>query len=96
MEINRNQWFLAGLVLVLFGLQFRLIDSVVLTPEFTKFLADRAGYAFAPPGEATQTVAQAQAVLPAKTLHPPEWLGWALLSVGAVAVLHSLSLRKPG
>ena len=39
MEINRNQWFLAGLVLLMLGGQLRLIDSVELTPEFTKFLA---------------------------------------------------------
>jgi hypothetical protein len=33
---------------------------------------------------------------PRKVLQPPEWLGWCLMSVGAVLVLHSLALQKPG
>ena len=96
MEINRNQWFLAGLVFVLFGLQFRLMDSIVLTPEFTRFLAERTGHPIAAASEAMQAVAQAELVVPPKTVRPPEWLGWLLLSIGVVFVLHSLSLRKPG
>jgi hypothetical protein len=30
------------------------------------------------------------------TVKPPEWLGWCLMSVGAVLALHSLSMPKPG
>jgi hypothetical protein len=30
MEINRNQYFLAGIVLLFVGIQFRLVDSVTL------------------------------------------------------------------
>jgi hypothetical protein len=29
-------------------------------------------------------------------LKPPKSLGWALVSVGSVLILHSLSLKKPG
>jgi hypothetical protein len=32
---------------------------------------------------------------PRKVLQPPEWLGWAIISVGAVFVLHSLAMPKP-
>jgi hypothetical protein len=96
MEINRNQWFLAGMVFVLFGLQFRLTESMELTPEFTKFLAERTGHPIAAANDGMQAVARAELVVPPKTIRPPEWLGWGLLSVGAVFVLHSLSLRRPG
>ena len=36
MDINRNQYFMVGLVLLLLGLQLRLVDSYTLTPELTK------------------------------------------------------------
>ena len=32
----------------------------------------------------------------AKSLQPPEWLSWCLISVGAVLCLHSLAMPKPG
>ncbi|OHB78448.1 MAG: hypothetical protein A2V98_06775 [Planctomycetes bacterium RBG_16_64_12] len=94
MEINRNQWFMAGLVLLFLGLQFHSIDSLVLTPEFTKFLAEHAANPVAAANPAIAAPFSAQAVAP-KTVRPPEWFGWALISVGAVFVLHSLSMTKP-
>ena len=33
--------------------------------------------------------------LPPKTFRPPEWLGWSLLSIGSVLVLHSWGMKKP-
>ena len=33
---------------------------------------------------------------PRKVLQPPEWLGWCLMSVGAVLILHSLAMKGPG
>jgi hypothetical protein len=33
---------------------------------------------------------------PRRTLRPPTWLGFALISIGAVLVLHSLAMKKPG
>lgn len=98
MELNRNQWFLAGLVLLLLGLQFRMIDSVVLTPELTKFLADHAsGPGSGPVATASQTMGAFMTAEPlaSKTVRPPEWVGWSLLSIGAVLVLHAMSMRKP-
>ena len=94
MEINRNQWFLAGLVLLLLGLQFRMIDSFVLTPELTKFLADRTERPVAAANQTFGTLMRAEAV-PPKTVQPPEWFSWALVSVGAVLILHSLSMKRP-
>ena len=44
MDITRNQYFFAGLLLLLVGIQLRLVDSADLTPEFTQFLAERTGH----------------------------------------------------
>ena len=94
MDITRNQWFMGGLVLLLLGGQFRMIDSVVLTPEFTKFLAERVGHPAAAADNALGTLVNIDAV-PPKTLRPPDWFSWALVSVGAVLVLHALSMKRP-
>ncbi|MEN0109784.1 MAG: hypothetical protein AAF805_03585 [Planctomycetota bacterium] len=37
-----------------------------------------------------------QVIAPAREVAPPEWAPWSLLSGGAVVVLYSLTLMKPG
>ncbi|MEN6495214.1 MAG: hypothetical protein ABFD16_13115 [Thermoguttaceae bacterium] len=96
MELNRNQYFLAGLVLLLLGVELRMVDSVVLTSEFTKFLATKSDH---PVVAATNTVDALMGTdikLPPKTVRPPDWLGWSLASIGSVLILHSLAMNKPG
>ena len=41
MEFNRNQYFLAGLVIFLLGIQLRMVDTIVLNERTTQFLAQR-------------------------------------------------------
>ena len=96
MEITRNQYWMAGLVLFFLGLQFREVETIELTPEFTQFLADRTGHPLAAVSATSQSLTQAEAV-PAKgrTIRPPEWLGWSLISIGGVLILHSLAMPKP-
>jgi hypothetical protein len=31
-----------------------------------------------------------------REIKPPKWIGYSLLSVGGVLVLHALSMKKPG
>jgi hypothetical protein len=92
MELNRNQFFMAGLVLLFLGIQFRLIDSFTLNEKATRFLASRMQEKTATPAT---FLAQATP-LPGKVLQPPQWVGYALLSVGSVLILHSLAMPKPG
>jgi hypothetical protein len=96
MDITRNQYFFAGLACLLMGLQFRMIDTVELTPEFTQFLAERTGHPLASVNVATQTLTQSEKPLAKKTIRPPEWMGWSLISLGAVLILHSWGMKKPG
>ena len=92
MEFNRNHYFLAGLVVLFLGVQVRMVDSFVLSSDSTRFLANKfqnargAGIArMSPEGSSGLR----------KTLRPPEWLGWALISIGSVLVLHSLAMPRP-
>lgn len=95
MEINRNQFFLAGLVLLFLGIQFRMVDSAVLTSEFTTFLAARVGHPAVAAANAAESLTGADVKLPPKTVRPPEWLGWSLASIGSVLILHSLAMPRP-
>ena len=95
MDINRNQYFMVGLVLLLLGLQLRLVDSYTLTPELTQILAERTGEPLAAVNAATSIFTPSGRPLAQKTVQPPEWLGWLMLSAGSVLVLYSLSLKRP-
>jgi len=99
--MNRNHFFLLGLVLLYVGLQFRFVETFVLNDKSSKFLAQRLG---SPESSPTLNITQAaQRLFPAsmapsssRSVTPPEWIGWALLSIGSVLVLHSLAMPKPG
>ena len=96
MEINRNQYCLIGLVLFFLGCAFRTVDTIDLTPEFTQFLAERTRHPLAAVSATTQSLMQSDKPGVKKTLHPPEWLGWSLASIGAVLILHACAMKKPG
>lgn len=95
MELNRNQFFFIAIFLGLVGLQLRLVSSYELTPQATRFLAERARASADPVGSMQGTIPALPANLPAKVVSPPEWIGWCLLSVGAVLFFHSLTMSKP-
>jgi len=99
MEINRNQYFMVGVVLLALGIQFRMVDSVTLTPEASQFIAKRIIKQKAADGEipaAFVSASQQEPPATKRSFKPPQWLGWALISVGTVLVLHSLAMPKPG
>ena len=92
MELNRNHYFMAGVVLLLLGVQLRLVDSYVLNEDSTRLLTAR--------GEPSLTnirpLFQAVAAPSRKVIRPPESLGWALMSIGSVLILHALAMKGPG
>lgn len=96
MDITRNQFFFAGVACLLVGLQFHMTDSYELTPEFTQFLAERTAHPLASVNAATQTLTPSNKPLAKKTVRPPEWIGWSLMSLGSVLILHSWGMKKPG
>jgi hypothetical protein len=97
MEVNRNQFFMAGVVILLLGLQLRAVEAFTLNRECSQFLATRLPQK-GNSGPATTTLTSftaAASPAPLRTVRPPRWLGYALLSVGSVLILHSLAMKRP-
>jgi hypothetical protein len=93
MDFNRNHYFMAGLVLLVLGIQMRFVESLVLNSDTTRFLAARLDSGT--PATGMAKILPPSSNVARKALHPPEWLGWALMSVGSVLILHSLAMPKP-
>jgi len=94
MEINRNQYFLIGLVVLALGIQFRLVDSFVLNEKTTAMIAKRLKKADA---VTTTFMPSLEEAPPAskRVVRPPRWLGFMMISIGAVLILHSLAMPRP-
>ena len=95
MDITRSQFFFVGLVLLFLGVQFRMIETITLTPEFTRFLAERTEHPAVAAVNTVDALAGTETSIPPKTFPPPDWLGWSLVSLGSVLVLHSLAMPRP-
>ena len=90
MELNRNQFLMIGLLVLLLGVQFRTVDHFVLNAKASEFVEEKLG-------KKSQTPAGVSApVVSNRVVRPPHWLGWCLVSVGGVLVLHSLAMKRPG
>jgi len=94
MDITRNQVFLVGMVALLMGLQFHLTDSFVLTPKASKMLAEQGKHPVATASNTVESLVGTQAPIPPQIIRPPEWLGWFLLSLGSVFILHSWTMAR--
>src|ERR1700677_1333497 len=95
MEFNRNQFFILGLVVLFFGIEFKKVESFTLNERTSRLLNERFAASAAEDGTIRPLLASIGPP-PRRTAGPPEWRGYALLSVGAVVVLHSLAMKKPG
>ncbi len=88
---KRSHLLLAGLLLFLAGVQFRMVESFTLSERSTRVLAAQLGGG----NGAAQTP---QALFggsppPTRTIQPPAWIGLALMSAGSVMTLKSLSMK---
>lgn len=93
-EINRNHYLIAGIVLLVLGLQFRYVQSFTLTQESARFIQKRLGGTGT--SDAVTAIADvAGASEPRRKIQPPRWLGFSLISIGAVLALQSLAMKKP-
>jgi hypothetical protein len=84
MEMNRNQFLTIGLLVLFFGLQFRWVDGFTLKAEAKTAIQERMN---------KDKPFAAQSYL-SPTQHPPEWLGWSLLSCGIILTAAALALKK--
>ena len=86
MVFNRHRLLLAGLLLVLLGIQFRVVASFTLNERSSHFVAARLG---AGPQPSAWEMPPLR-----KVVEPPRWLGLALMSVGAVLTVKGLSAKN--
>lgn len=95
MEFNRNQYFMIGLVLLFIGIELRVVDSFVLNERSSRFVTEK----FGSQTEQAMSPLVSLAGGPAggrRVVRPPQWLGWCIISVGSVLILHSLAMKRPG
>ncbi|TWU11042.1 hypothetical protein [Allorhodopirellula heiligendammensis] len=94
MKLNRNRCFLVGLLLVLLGVQFRMIDSFVLNENTTRTLAKVSRKAAITPENSLDNMMLQVHPNPTKRIHPPRWLGLAMIAVGSVVSLHAVAMPR--
>jgi hypothetical protein len=94
MEINRNQYYMAGLVLLFLGVQFRLVEAVDLKPQLVKMFIDKSQQPLMEMNSGVQALFRPTQTPTTTHYAPPDWWGWMLVSIGSVLVLHSWALPK--
>ena len=94
MSVYRNRYFLAGVLLVLLGVQFRMIHSFVLNEPTTRALAKVTKTAsVTEPSTMTDMFLRVHPK-PTKQVTPPRWFGLSLIAVGVVISCHALAIPR--
>ena len=88
-----SRYFMFGVVLALLGAQLRLVDTFVLTPKASQFVESRLRTT-GPNVDRYENIYLTSGPVAKKSFTPPRWMGWALLSVGGVLVMHGLTVQR--
>ena len=90
-----QRYFIIGALALVIGFQLRAVDSFVLTPQASAAIEKnvRRSQLRNNPYDSIMMSGIPTSTTP-KTVRPPRWLGWAMLSVGAVLVLHGSTVRR--
>ncbi len=88
--MKRQHILLVGLLLFFAGVQFRMVESFTLSEKSSHFVSAQMGRG----GPAQSLWGNNQPGR--KVVEPPKWLGLALMSVGSVLTLKSLSMGREG
>ena len=95
MDLKRHHFLLIGLLALAIGTEFRLVDNFTLNEPAAKFLAQKLERVR--PGSAQELIVSATGTPePYRVISPPKWIGWSLISIGAVLTFQSLAMRKEG
>lgn len=85
--MNRNHYMALGTVLLLLGLTVFKVETVTLTEDSTRFLAQQIE-------QSEQTLISTVPVK--KTIAIPSWPRFLIVSLGAILMLHAVAMQKPG
>ncbi|MEM9365636.1 MAG: hypothetical protein AAGD07_06535 [Planctomycetota bacterium] len=94
MQMTRNRYFLLGVLLILLGIQFRMVDSFVLNTPATEALSRVTKQT---PMASTDSFSNFMLQVhpkPTKRVHPPRWMGLAMIAVGTVLSLHAFAMPR--
>jgi hypothetical protein len=94
MDFDRNRYFMFGVIIFLLGMQFRMIDSFVLNESSTRTLHRIAKRSQIASTDMRTNVYMTMAPSPKKSVTPPPWFGWAMLTIGGVMCLHAMVLPR--
>lgn len=94
MQMTRNRYFLLGVLLILLGVQFRMVESFTLNEPATRTLAKVTRRTATTREDSMQSFLLQVHPKPTKHVEPPRWMGLAMITVGAVISLHALAIPK--
>lgn len=95
MIMTRNRYFLLGVLLILLGIQFRMVDSFVLNTPATRALARVTKDTAVASNDTLGNFLMDVHPKPTKRVTPPRWVGLAMIAVGAVVTLHAVAMPRP-
>ncbi|WP_236010420.1 hypothetical protein [Candidatus Laterigemmans baculatus] len=96
MKMTRNHYFLLGVLLILLGIQFRMVESFVLNEPATRALARVTRSTPVASNDMMSTMMLQYHPNPTKRFAPPRWLGLALIASGTVISLHAVAIPRNG
>jgi hypothetical protein len=86
--VKRQHILFVGLLLFFAGIQFRMVESFTLSEKSSHFVSAQMGQGGQQPASVWGNNLPGR-----KVVEPPKWLGLALMSVGSVLTLKSLTSR---
>jgi len=92
MSMYRNRYFLAGILLILLGIQFRMVDSFVLNEPTTRIVTRVSKKVKLADNSMMSNIIPRST----KRVQPPRWLGLAMITVGAVISCHAIAIPRHG
>lgn len=94
MSMYRNRYFLLGVLLILLGVQFRMVDSFVLNEPTTRTLAKVTKSDPIAENSIFSSMLMQVAPTPTKRVQPPRWLGLAMIAIGSVVSFHAVAIPR--
>ena len=94
MQMTRNRYFLLGVLLILLGFQFRMVESFVLNEPTTRVLARVTRGTPVASNDMMSSIVMSVHPNPTKRVAPPRWMGLAMIAAGTVVALHAIAIPK--
>ena len=92
--MTTQKLFGIGIVLLVFGIQMRAVDTFVLNERASHFVEKRMRQSSVQQGSAYSPSLLSPSLTTKKQFSHPRWLGWAMISTGVVLILHGVTAKK--